>query len=340
MPDFWRASGFHLLARNAAGQLAVSDDFLRAYLLRPEIHPVEESCAAERALHAALMDAPRRPVEARELDAMADADARDNYCLLLSFRDRLIEAGTLEACYAGLFQADTNNAINIPPLFIDQLVHSILRNILDGCADPLQVRAAELFFREQKATLDAGQVLLADLETVEMHAAGSRYGSIGRLVVEAQGAVGTVELDVLGRENADRYWERESRFDTVIPIQFGSVALEAFCRVIEAWIAHFHAVAVSVHAVRAIEEPTWRWHIGLDAESTAILNELWSGKEVEQGRMRRIAVLFRLAFDDRSAMRADIAGEPVYLALSMNEDDVVRMKPQNLLTNLPLAVAA
>ena len=56
--------------------------------------------------------------------------------------------------------------------------------------------------------------------------------------------------------------------------------------------------------------------------------------------MRRIAVLFRLAFDDRSAMRADIAGEPVYLALSMNEDDVVRMKPQNLLTNLPLAVAA
>jgi hypothetical protein len=340
MPDFWRASGFHLLARNTAGQLAVSDDFLRAYLLRPEIHPVEESCTAERALHAALMDAPRRAVESRELDAMADADARDNYRVLLGFRDRLIEAGTLEACYAGLFQANAINAINIPPLFIDQLVHSILRNILDGCTDPLQVRAAELFFREQKATLDAGQVLLADLETVEMHAAGSRYGSIGRLVVEAQGALGTVELDVLGRDNADRYWERESRFDTVIPIQFGSAALEAFCRVIEAWIAHFHAVAVSVQAVRAIEEPTWRWHIGLDAESTAILNDLWSGKDVEHGRMRRIAVLFRLAFDDRNAMRADIAGEPVYLALSMNEDDVVRMKPQNLLTNLPLAVAA
>lgn len=337
MPDFWRASGFHLLARDAAGQLAVSDDFLRAYLLRPEIHPVEESCAAERSLHAALMAAPRLPVAAAELDAMADVDARDNYRLLLRFRDRLIEAGTLEACYASLFQAD---AINVPPLFIDQLVHTILRNVLDGCSDALRVRAAELFFREQKATLDAGQVLLADLETVEMHAAGSRYGSIGRLVVEAQGALGTVELDVLGRDNADRYWERESRFDTVIPIQFGSAALEAFCRVIEAWIAHFHGVAVSVHAVREIEEPTWRWHIGLDAESTAILNDLWSGKAVEPGRMRRIAVLFRLEFDDSNAMRADIAGEPVYLALSMNEDDVVRMKPQNLLTNLPLAMAA
>jgi hypothetical protein len=28
------------------------------------------------------------------------------------------------------------------------------------------------------------------------------------------------------------------------------------------------------------------------------------------------------------------------LALSMNEDDVLHMKPQNLLTNLPLAAAA
>ena len=72
----------------------------------------------------------------------------------------------------------------------------------------------------------------------------------------------------IGRE----YWGRG----------IASAALEAFCRVIEAWIAHFHAVAVSVHAVRAIEEPTWRWHIGLDAESTAILNDLWSGKDVEQ----------------------------------------------------------
>jgi hypothetical protein len=36
-------------------------------------------------------------------------------------------------------------------------------------------------------------------------------------------------------------------------------------------------------------------------------------------------------------MRPDIAGKPVYLALSMDENGVVRMKPQNLLLNLPLA---
>ncbi|HSH07110.1 MAG TPA: DUF6352 family protein [Burkholderiales bacterium] len=337
MPEFWRASGFHLLPRNAAGQLVVSDDFLRAYLLRPEIHPVEESCDAENALHAALMAAPRRPVAPAELEAIADSDARDNYRLLLRFRDRLLEAGTLEACYAGLFQG---GAIDVPPLFIDQLVHVILRNVLDGCEDPLRLRAAELFFREQKATLRDGQVLLADLETVEMHAAGSRYGSLGRLIVEAQGGLGRVDLDVLGPDNAQRYWERESRFDTVIPIQLGSAALEAFCRVIEAWIAHFHGVRVEVQAVRALEEQRWQWHIGLDAESTAILNTLWHGGEVEAGRMRRIVALFRLTFAERAAMRADLAGAPVVLALSMDEADVVRMKPQNLLINLPLAAAA
>ena len=37
MPDFWRNSGFHLLERDAAGRLRVTDDFLRAYLLRPEM---------------------------------------------------------------------------------------------------------------------------------------------------------------------------------------------------------------------------------------------------------------------------------------------------------------
>jgi hypothetical protein len=337
MPEFWRSSGFYLLTRNAAGRLEVTDDFLRAYLLRSEIHPVEASCERERALHAALMEAPRRAVAAEELEALADADARDNYRVLLRYRDQLIAAGTLESCYAKLFRASN---VDVPPLFVDQLVHVILRNVLDGCDDALRLRAAELFFREQKATLRDGQVLLADAETVGMHASGGRFGSLGRLLVEAQGALGRVDLDVLGGDNAGLYWSRESRFDTVMPIQHGAAALDAFCRVLEAWVAHFHGVAVRIEAVRAIEETRWRWHVGLDAESTAILNALWNGTELEQGRMRRILALFRLSFAEPEAMRADLRGAPVVLALSMNEDEVVRMKPQNLLINLPLAAAA
>ena len=142
---------------------------------------------------------------------------------------------------------------------------------------------------------------------------------------------------MLDRANAAIYWERESRHDTVISLTYGRPALDAFCRVIELWIEHFLSVKVQIKPVRKIDEPRWAWHIGLDAESTAILNELWAGSEIEQGRMRNILAIFALQFDEPAAMRADIAGRTVYLALAC-EDGVVRMKPQNLLTNLPLAV--
>jgi hypothetical protein len=277
------------------------------------------------------MREPRRAITAAELDAIEDQDARDNYRVVLNFRNKLLEAGTVEGCYMSLFKAP----IDVPPMFVDQLVHVILRNLLDGGDDPLKLRAAEVFFREQKATIQEGHVLLADLETVEMHASGNRYGSIGRLIVEAQGDLAKTELDVLDRANAALYWERESRHDTVISLTFGRPALDAFCRVLERWVRHFLGVEVQVKPVRKIDEARWAWHIGLDAESSAILNELWAGNEIEAGRMRNVVALFSLRFDDPAAMLPDIAGRSVYLALSMQEG-VVRMKPQNLLTSLPL----
>jgi hypothetical protein len=312
--------------------LRVGDDFLRAYYLRPEIHPVEESGDAERRLHSSLMEQPRRSVPPAELDAVEDADARDNYRVILNFRQKLLDAGTIEAAYRALFKT----GVDVPPMFVDQLAHVILRNMLDGCDDPLKLRAAELFFREQKATIREGHVLLADLETVEMHRSGNRYGNLGRLIVEAQGEIFDKDLDVLDRANAALYWERESRHDTVISLTYGRPALDALCRVMEAWVAHFLAVRVAIRPVRKIEEAPWAWHIGLDAESTAMLNDLWAGNQLEQGRMRRILALFELRFDDPALMRREIAGRSVYLALSCDEDEVVRMKPQNLLMNLPL----
>jgi Family of unknown function (DUF6352) len=277
------------------------------------------------------MENPRKSINEADLGALEDADARDNYRIILGFRRKLLDAGTLEGCYMNLFKAP----IDIPPMFVDQLVHVILRNILDGCDDPLRLRAGEVFFREQKATIQEGHVLLADLETVEMHASGNRYGAIGRLIVEAQGDLAKVDLDVLDRANAALYWERESRHDTVISLTYGRPALDALCRVLEAWVWHFLDVKVEVRPVRKIDEPRWAWHIGLDAESSAILNELWSGAEIEQGRMRNILAIFALQFADPAAMRTDVRGRTVYLALSC-EDGVVRMKPQNLLTNLPV----
>ena len=62
MPDFWPGCGYGLLERGVDGRLVVTDDYLRGYYLRPELAPVEESCAAERALHEAMLEAPRRAV--------------------------------------------------------------------------------------------------------------------------------------------------------------------------------------------------------------------------------------------------------------------------------------
>ncbi len=283
------------------------------------------------------MAEPRRKPAESEIEAVEDEDARDNYRVVLRFRDRLVSSGTLEGAYLGLFRG---GSVDIPPLFIEQMVHVILRNVLDRCEDPLRLRAAELFFRDQKLNLQDSAILLADLETVEMHAAGNAYGSIGRLIVEAQTSLKSVELDVLDKDNAGLYWKRESRHDTVISINHGRAALEAFCRVVEAWVRHFQGIEVRVRSLARIDEPRWAWHIGLDAESTAILNDLYGGAEVDHGRMRRLLSLFRMEFANASDMRADIAGRPVYLALSANEGDVVRMKPQNLLVNLPLAQAS
>ncbi|MGH8675926.1 MAG: DUF6352 family protein, partial [Burkholderiales bacterium] len=296
------------------------------------VHPVEESGEAEAGLHASLMQDPRRPVSKQDLAQLTEIDARDNYEIVLRFRDRLLQAGTVEGCYVTLFKG----GVDVPPLFIEQMAHVVLRNILDGSDDPLQLRAAEIFFREQKATIQDGHVLLADLETVQMHASGSQYGGLGRLIVEAQGVAAKANLDVLDRQNAALYWGRESRYDTVISLTYGRAALDALCRVIEAWVRHLAGVAVAVTPLRNIEEPRWAWHIGLDAESTAILNALWAGEEVEAGRMRRILALFRMEFAEPAEMRRDIAGRPVYLALASNENDVVKMKPQNLFLSLPL----
>ena len=277
------------------------------------------------------MAEPRLRIAENQLESLEDKDAKHNYRLLLRLRERLLQAGTVEGAYMALFKG----AIDVPPMFVDQLAHVILRNVLDGTEDALRLRAAELFWREQKATIRDGHVLLADLETVEMHASGNRYGSVGRLIVEAQGELGAAELDVLERANAGLYWSRESKHDTVVSLTYGRPALDAFARVIELWVSHFLDLSVKVKPIRQIEEARWAWHIGLDAESTAILNELWAGSEVDAGRMRNILALFALRFDEPAAMRPDIAGRTVYLALSA-EDGVVRMKPQNLLLNLPL----
>lgn len=336
-PEFWITSGYHLLERTASGQLGVTDAYLRAFVRRPEVAPVEESCAAERTLHAALMADPRRPVADGEVAALADPDARESYGYVLALRDLLVSAGTVEAAYAALFQGDP---VRLPPLFVDQMVHAIVRNVLDGTDDPFRARAGECLFRSQKATVLDGNIMLADQETVDMYETTGGFGALGKLLVEASTPTRQVQLDVLTEETAAGYWSRSEAFDMVLDIGFTRPGLDALCRVLELWTRHMTGAAVSIQPVQKISDDKWVWHTGLDRVSTAILNDLYTGQEVGEDRLHQILSLFRLEFQEPAMMRADLAGRPVYLALAMSGAGTVQMKPQNLLVNLPLAPAA
>ena len=332
MPDFWRGCGYHLLGRDH-GQLTVTDDYLRAYYARPELAPVDSSCDEERALHTELMEQPRLTVDPERIVRLRDEGARENYRIMLRFREQLLAAPSLEAFYAGLFRHD----IAVPPLFIDQTVQAILRGMLDGEGDGLKARAAELFFRRQRVSFDNGAIRLADDETVAVHASGCGLGNLGRLIREAQIPVRTIELDVLDAQTHDEYWKRDERYDTVLQLNSTHAGCAALCRVIEAWVAHFHETPVTVTPIREIPDEDWAWHVGLDAESTAMLNEIYNGGDVGEEHMRRIIGLYRLDFGNPSDMRAEIAGKPVFLGQAATVDGLLRMKPQNLLMNLPLA---
>ena len=333
--EFWLESGYRLLQTDTQGQLVVTDDFLRYLLERPEIAPIASSCPAERALHAQLQEMPRTDVSPNILDTLVDRDAADNYAVWLRFRERLLAQPTLEASYVALFQG---TGVDVAPVLVAQLTQVLLRHVLGSGATALEARAAEMLFRTQKISiLDGGTVMAADHETVERHALSGGFGSVGELLKKGGAPLRSVDLDVLGDDNADVYWQRSGFFDLVISLNHGQPALDALCRVLERWIAHFLQLDVTIQTDREIVDEHWVWHVGLDAQASSILNDLYTGSDVDEDRMRRLMCLFRLEFANASDMLAEVAGRPVYLAMAMDEKNQLRLKPQNLLLNLPLA---
>ncbi|MGT2427594.1 DUF6352 family protein [Cupriavidus basilensis] len=332
--DAWPHSGFDPAARDSDGKLLPGDHLLRTWWCRPEVAPVEASCDAERALHAALIADPRRPVAAGEITALQDADARENYGVVLAMRERLLAAPTVEAAYLDIFRQGN---VTVPPVFIDQLAHLIVHGILHDNPDPMEWRAAELFSRAQKVSLQEGAVMLADAETVELHASGSVYGELGRLLAQAQIPARKVELDVLDRDNAPAYWTRNERRDTVIRFasgRRGARGVQPRDRTVGAAFLRGGSDGDALERDRgpALGLAHWAGRAGHADTQRSV-----PGEELEPERQRRILSLFRLDFADPSVVRPDVAGRPVYLAAAMNEAGVFRMKPQNLLLNLPLA---
>lgn len=331
--DFWVASGHALCDRDEAGRLVATSDLWRAFLARPELLPPDDACDAELTLHTTLLADPLRPVAPEALAALADPDARENWEHVLRFRDRVMEHPTLEAAWLALFRGSVRG---VPPLFLQMLTHLVTRAALEGEGDAFTLRAAEILFRPQRAAIHQGATLLADEEYLEARAGDGDLGAMGRLLTEAGAKPREVELDVLSEANAPGYAARSDAHDLALDIAEGRPGAHGLARALERFLGHVLGERVAIRPVPVIEDRHWTWHVGLDAEATAIANALWHGERVEQERLARILWLGVLEFADTARVLPRAAGRPVYLALAMDAARRVRAKPQNLATGLPL----
>ncbi len=328
MNDFWLSCGHHLLDRDPSGGLKVTDDFVKVYLARPELMPPPEACAAERALHSALLADPRKTVSPADIAAIADADARENWELLMAFRDHLLRHVTLEAAYIDLVR---NGLDHVPTLFVNQLVHVILRNALDGVNDPRVLRAAELFFRTQRITLHDGSLIAADEETI-----GGTTSAPVTPLVSMLGIPSEAQIDVISKANATHYWVRSDQFNMALDLTAGREGLDALAQAMQHWIGHILGIDVEIECLEALKDVDLAWYVGLDAEGTKIGDMLWRDEDIDEATRSRVIALFRLSFGDPSLMIEQVRGEPVYMILAMAPDKTVRMKPHNLVTGLPV----
>jgi hypothetical protein len=355
MHNFWTACGHQHLKRDARGWVSATPDYWRLWLQRPELALVSESCPAEKRLHQALLDAPLMSVTPAQLQAFKDADARENYQLFLRFRDEVANAGSLEAAYIGWMRS---GQIQLPPLFIDLVVQAIVCHVLVDVDDAWVWRAAELLFRQQRITVQEGRVLAGDSDTLDTLQATGGLGEMGRLLMEGGATLKAVDVKVLHKDNEDRYLaqreglgryaflldmtheiQNELPHGLILKMVNARSGLKALAAVLARWIQHFLGVSVQIEPVQKVDDPAWRWHVGLDVTATALLNDLYQGQEIDAQRQQQLISLFTLRFDSPQDMRADVQGKPVYLGLAMNEQGLLKLKPQNLLLNLPLAGA-
>jgi len=70
--SLWPHAGYAQLKTDARGHLTVTDDFLRVLLHRPELAPIDSSCAHEIQIHERLIESPRLNLQASDLAPIQD----------------------------------------------------------------------------------------------------------------------------------------------------------------------------------------------------------------------------------------------------------------------------
>jgi hypothetical protein len=93
---------------------------------------------------------------------------------------------------------------------------------------------------------------------------------------------------------------------------------------------------VTIEPLTELRDAPLSWYVGLDADATKIGDRLWNQDDIDEVAMASMVGLFALTFRDPAIMLEKVRGEPVYLLLAMTADKTIRMKPQNLITGLPI----
>lgn len=296
--------------------------FLRGILASPQLALVPESCASEVTLHKALRAEPLRTIAPPELTAIEDADARDNYAFYSRLQTQVQAAGDLKAYYWQLIKGEV--AV-VPPEVLDVMTEVLTNDMLDASVAAhvergspekniaIQYAAAEWFYKRQAVHLEDGRVV---------HDVAR--DSVRDPLDLSHGMANEISHGLLFR------------------LTNANSGLKALSQVLEKWVAYMLNIEVSIKSLPKVDDAAWRWHIGLEATSTAILNDLYVGGEVSPERLGQLISLFKLEFKNPALLQAqmqqgDGAGKPVYLGLAMDASGQVKIKPHNLLLNLPLS---
>ena len=247
---------------------------------------------------------------------------------MVAFRDHLARHRTLEAAYLDIVRRN----LKFPHIFLNQIVHVILRNVLDDCDDAFVLRAAELFFRPQKLTLHEGSLVAADEETVSglgnkpLSPLVSMLGLAGRRR-DRRAQRGQCRC-LLGAQRPVRHGARpHGRPARPRGARRGRQALDRPSARASRW---------TIEPLVELQDATLTWYVGLDADATRIGDALWKGDEIDEATRGRVVGLYRLTFADPADVVEKVRGEPVYLMTAMAADKVLRLKPQNLVTGLPV----
>ena len=334
MKNIWNTSGHSLLLnKNSKDKsLELSSQFLKSYLTRPELALSNESCEGEVKLHNDFKKKPLDSIKSIKNYNIKDKDTVYNWEAFKIFCDHLKRNSyKVIPSYINAFKYN-----NIAPLFIDHLTHIVSKEILWSINDCLIMRSAELFFRSQKILNKEDILYSVDEDVYNIKSKYYETKPLDKLFLENDKDIVDAGFIIIKEGDMENYIPYSDTFDTALDVTFSHSGLDALCRAMEMWINYFHNTICKIYPVQKINDPKWSWHTGLDKISSGILNDLYNSKNVSDIRIQNFISLFRLELSNNFPVSKHMKGKPIYLGLATDENKIFKLKPQNLIFNLPL----